>query len=117
MTAAQLRQTIERLIAAGHWRSGDPDIWLVADAGYDGPRLARLLDGLPVQVLVRMRSDRVLRRAAPPRAQGTLGRPLRHGGDLVLGDAATWGTPDATTSDTGLYGQATARSRTGCITG
>jgi DDE superfamily endonuclease len=110
-TAAQLRQTIERLIAAGHWRTGDPGIWIVADAGYDGPRLAYLLADLPVQILVRMRSDRVLRRAAPPWEPGTAGRPPRHGGEFVFGDATTWGEPDVTTvSDTRLYGKATARS-------
>jgi hypothetical protein len=111
VTAAQLRQVIERLIAAGHWRPGDPDIWIVADAGYDGPRLAYLLHDLPAQVLVRMRSDRVLRRAAPPHAPGTTGRPRRHGGEFVFGDPATWGDPDVTTvNDTRLYGMATARS-------
>lgn len=111
VTAAQLRQTIERLIAAGHWRTGDPDIWIVADAGYDGPRLAYLLQDLPVQVLVRMRSDRVLRRAAPPWVPGTMGRPKRHGTEFVFGDPATWGTPDVTTtSDTRLYGHALVRA-------
>ncbi|WP_306216452.1 transposase, partial [Actinoplanes sp. RD1] len=62
VTAAQLREVVERLITAGHWQPGDPDIWIVADAGYDGPRLAFLLADLPVKLLVRMRSDRVLRR-------------------------------------------------------
>jgi hypothetical protein len=32
-----------------------PDILIVADAGYDGPRLAFLLADLPAAVLVRMR--------------------------------------------------------------
>jgi hypothetical protein len=111
VTAEQLREVIERLMEAGHWRPGDPDIWIVADAGYDGPRLAYLLADLPVQVLTRMRSDRVLRRAAPPWEPGTRGRPPRHGGEFVFGDPATWGEPDVTTtSDTRLYGPATARS-------
>jgi hypothetical protein len=35
VTAAQLRAVINRLIAAGHWRPGDPDIVIVADTGYD----------------------------------------------------------------------------------
>jgi hypothetical protein len=111
VTSHQLRQVIERLIAAGHWRTGDPDIWIVADAGYDGPRLAYLLRDLPVQVLARMRSDRVLRRAAPAWAPGTTGRPPRHGREFVFGDPATWGSPEVTTvSDTRLYGEAIARS-------
>lgn len=66
-TAQQLRDLVERLITAGQWSTGDPDILIVADAGYDAPRLAFLLEDLPVQSLARMRSDRVLRRAAPSR--------------------------------------------------
>ena len=65
VTAAQLREVVQRLIAAGHWRPGDADLWIVADAGYDGPRLAFLLADLPVRLLVRMRSDRDLRRNQP----------------------------------------------------
>jgi hypothetical protein len=111
VTAAQLRRVITDLIAAGQWQPGDPDILIVADAGYDGPRLAFLLEDLPVAVLVRMRSDRVLRRPAPPHTPGTIGRPRRHGGEFVFGDPATWGDPAITThTDTRLYGPATARA-------
>lgn len=111
VTATQLRQVVTDLIAAGHWQPDDPDILIVADAGYDGPRLSFLLADLPVAVLVRMRSDRVLRRAAPVHTSGTRGRPRRHGGEFVFGDPATWGEPDVTThTDTRLYGPAWARS-------
>ncbi|TDC29764.1 transposase, partial [Micromonospora sp. 15K316] len=59
----------------------------------------------------RMRSDRVLRRAVPPRQPGVVGRPPRHGGEFVFGDPATWGEPDAATmTNTRLYGTAWARS-------
>jgi hypothetical protein len=110
VTAVQLRDVVERLITAGHWQPGDKDIWIVADAGYDGPRLALLLTDLPVKMLVRMRSDRVLRRRAPSERAGN-GRPPRHGTEFVFGDPASWGTPDtATVTDTRLYGLATARS-------
>jgi hypothetical protein len=102
---------VDRLILAGHWQPGDPDILIVADAGYDGPRLAFMLADLPVTVLVRMRSDRVLRRAAPPRPPHTMGRTRRHGEEFVFGDPATWGTPEITThTDTRLYGPALARA-------
>jgi DDE superfamily endonuclease len=76
LTAAQVRQVVTGLMTAGQWRPGDRDILVVADAGYDAPRLAYLLAGLPVAVLGRMRSDRVLRRtAAPPApAPGAAGR-------------------------------------------
>lgn len=67
VTAGQLRTVIGNLIEAGHWQPGDPDIWIVADSGYDAPRLAFLLSDLPVAVIGRMRSDRVLRRHAPAR--------------------------------------------------
>src|ERR1035437_103657 len=60
VTAAQVREVAERLIAAGQWHEGDPGILMVFDAGYDVMRLAFLLKDLPVEVLGRLRSDRVL---------------------------------------------------------
>lgn len=111
VTARQMRELVERLITAGQWKDADPEILIVVDAGYDVPRLTFLLKDLPVQVLGRMRSDRVQRRAAPPREPGVRGRPPRHGGEFVFGDPATWNTPDAqTVTETRLYGTATARA-------
>ncbi|MFI7643483.1 transposase [Nonomuraea sp. NPDC049400] len=81
VTAAQLRDVVGRLMAARQWRAGDADILIVADAGCDGPRLTWLLRDLPVQILARMRSDRVLRRPAPARVAGTNGRPPCHGSE------------------------------------
>jgi hypothetical protein len=110
VTADQLRDVVRALITARQWQPGDPDIWIVADAGYDGPRLAFLLADLPVQVVVRMRSDRVLRRRARSERTGN-GRPPRHGGEFIFGDPASWGEADvATITDTRLYGAATARA-------
>ena len=60
VTAAQVREVVSRLIAAGQWRPGDPEILIVADAGYDVTRLAFVLADLPVVLLGRLRSDRVL---------------------------------------------------------
>jgi hypothetical protein len=111
VTARQIREVVVRVTDAGHWQPGDPDILLVADAGYDGPRLAHLLADLPIAVLVRMRSDRVLRRPAPPRPPHTMGRTRRHGGEFVFGDPATRGEPEVTThTDTRLYGPAVVRA-------
>ena len=111
VTAQQLRSVVQRLIHAGHHNPSEPDIMVVADAGYDLPRLAHLLSGLPVQVLGRMRSDRVLYRPAPERTPGTQGRPPRHGPTLSFADPATWGEPDQTTSThTDRYGAVTARA-------
>ncbi|WP_235193113.1 transposase, partial [Streptomyces viridochromogenes] len=40
VTARQMRELTGRLIQAGQWKDGDPDILIVVDAGYDVPRLA-----------------------------------------------------------------------------
>ncbi len=97
VTAAQVRQVAERIIAAGHWRDGDPDILVVFDAGYDLTRLAWLLAGLPVEVLGRLRSDRVMYFPAPPRLPGTNGRPLRHGAAFKLAGERSWPAPAVAT--------------------
>jgi hypothetical protein len=78
VTAAQLREVIGRLHQAGHWRAGDPDILIVFDAGYDVTRLAYLLADLPVELLGRLRSDRIFRFPAGPAVPGRGGRPLKH---------------------------------------
>ena len=110
VTAAQVREVVGRLIAAGHWRDGDPDILVVFDAGYDLTRLAWLLRDLPVEVLGRLRSDRVMYFPAPPRLPGTNGRPLRHGAAFKLADERSWPAPAvATSTATTRYGTATGR--------
>src|SRR5437764_1541163 len=55
VTAAQVREVVTRLIEAGHWRAGDPDMLIVFDAGYDVTRLAWQLKDLPVEVAGRLR--------------------------------------------------------------
>ena len=109
VTAGQLRDVVTRLIAAGHWRPGDPEIEIVMDSGYDVTRLAFVLAELPVVLTGRLRSDRVMLRPAPPRHPGSTGRPTRHGPVLDLDQPATWPDPDhATTTQTIRYGLATA---------
>ena len=108
LTAAQVRGVVERIIAAGHWRDGDPDILAVFDSGYDLTRLAWLLAGLPVEVMGRLRSDRVMYFPAPPREPGANGL-ARHGAALRLADPGTWPAPAVTTvTETGKYGTAAA---------
>jgi len=80
VTAAQVRDVVTRLIEAGHWRPGDPAILIIFDAGYDVPRLAWQLSDLPVELLGRLRSDRVLQLHAARRRPGARGRPRKHGG-------------------------------------
>jgi hypothetical protein len=108
VTAAQVRDVVERLITAGQWREGDLAILVVFDAGYDTARLSWLLKDLPVEVLGRLRSDRVLCFPAPPRRPGR-GRPARHGSEFKLADEKTWPAPAVTTvTQTARYGTAAA---------
>jgi hypothetical protein len=58
VTAAQVRGVVTRLMAAGHWKPGDPDIMVIFDAGYEPARLA---SGSP-----RMRPARSLTRSPRP---------------------------------------------------
>jgi DDE superfamily endonuclease len=114
VTAGQVREVIARIIAAGHWADGDPDIMVVFDAGYDLTRLAWLLDDLPVEVTGRLRSDRVMYFPVPERKAGANGRPPRHGAAFRLADPGTWPEPaHRTVTVTSRYGtvQATAWAR------
>ena len=112
VTAAQVRDAVARLMAAGHWKPGDPDIIIVLDAGYDLTRLAWLLADLPADVTGRLRSNRVMYFPAPPlpaRPASTGGRRPRHGHKLAFAEPATWPEPAVTTvTDTARYGTAAA---------
>ncbi|MBW8765365.1 MAG: transposase [Geodermatophilales bacterium] len=114
VTADQLRAVVGRLRAAGHWSLGDPPMLVVLDAGYDVCRLAFLLADLPIQLIGRIRADRVMLTAvAPPPADGRrpTGRPRRHGAVMTLADLASWPEPSTrTTSETARYGCAQALS-------
>ena len=120
VTAAQLREVVGRIVDVGHWRQGDPSILIVADAGYDVTRLAFVLADLPVEVVGRIRSDRVMLRPAPPR----LGHPARMGAHAsTVGcsgcPTATVGTPPTTprASTPPATGTPKPRPGTGCTRG
>ena len=84
---------------------------MIFDAGYDPMRLACQLADLPVEILGRLRSDRVLHFPVPARQPGTNGRPPRHGRQFALSDPATWPEPAVTTTTaTTRYGTAVARA-------
>ena len=110
VTADQLRAVVGRLRAAGHWSPGDPPMLVVLDAGYDVCRLAFLLADLPIQLIGRIRADRVMLTAvalpAADRRRAT-GRPRRHGVVMTLADSGSWPEPSIrTTSETARYGRA-----------
>jgi hypothetical protein len=81
VTAEQVRDVVARLIAAGQWQDGDPDMLIVLDAGYDAPRIAHLLADLPVAVLGRMARTGccVARPHRAPRAPPGAGQPSTAG--------------------------------------
>ncbi|MDN0200187.1 transposase [Streptomyces sp. S.PNR 29] len=54
---------------------GRPVVLVVIDSGYDAPRIAHLLGSLPVEILGRLRSGRVMRRPTPPRVYEPRRRP------------------------------------------
>lgn len=96
VTAAQVGRVHRRLAAAG-LLAGRPAAVFVFDSGYDLTRIAYLTshDGVPVQVLGRVRSDRVFYGPAPQRAyhrQG--GAPRRHGARFALAKPADLPVPD-----------------------
>src|SRR4029450_7240327 len=97
-----------RLITAGHWQPGAPDIVIVADTGYDVTRLAYVLADLPVELVGRLRSDRVmLRDVGPPCSTPRGGKPRKHGAVLTFSKPESWHTPDqATACETTRYGRA-----------
>jgi hypothetical protein len=114
VTATQVREVVGRLRQAGHHQPGDADILVVFDAGYDVTRLAHLLADLPVELLGRLRSDRVFYFPAPPRRRdGKPGRPPRHGPEFALARTTSQAAPEASTStETSRYGTAHAHAWT-----
>lgn len=91
--AQQIIAHSARLRAAGERRVP----LYVHDAGYDeAPLTWDLREHLDrVQVLVRLRNDRVMYRDPPPRVPGRPGRPRKHGSDrFECKNPATWGDPD-----------------------
>ncbi|MGW7103258.1 NF041680 family putative transposase [Streptomyces sp. NPDC054838] len=112
VTAAQLRAVVERLIVAGQWTPGDPNIVIVMDAGYDVTRLAWVLRDLPAELVDRIRGDRVMRLPKPPRVyEPKGGRPPKHGPEFRSAKPETWPEPAITTAtDTVNYGKAEAQA-------
>ncbi|TQF01215.1 transposase [Kitasatospora acidiphila] len=110
VTAIQLRDVVGRLMESKQWHNGDPEILITMDAGYDVAYLSHALADLPVVLVGRLRSDRVmLRDAGPARSGPKGGRPRKHGGVLTFAKPDTWHEPDVTTAtDTTRYGKAEA---------
>ena len=82
------------------------------DAGHDITRLAYVLADLPVKIVGRIRSDRVLRMPKPPRLPSTNGRPPRGRTRDRSGQASDLAYPagHTTSTETTRYGTAIATS-------
>lgn len=93
VTAAQIREVMAGLINSGQYRTNDPEVLVVMDAGYDVARLAWLVKDLPVILIARLRSNRVFYAPAGPRRGPSKGRAPRHGAKLALNDPATHQRP------------------------
>ncbi|MGW7276139.1 transposase [Streptomyces sp. NPDC054864] len=117
VTARQLRDLLQRLTAAKAVAGGRPlHPRRIANAGYDTPRLGCLLADLPVQVLARMRSDRVcaeLSRHGSRTPRTDL--PGTAESSSSVGQPDTWNTPDTESiTETRLYDTARAPQAERC---
>jgi hypothetical protein len=90
---AQVQGLLDDLTACGRWRVGDPAPLVMFDAGYPVVWLAHALAGRSVQVMGRVRGDRVFY-GPTPAPDGSVGRAARHGARFVCADAATHPEPD-----------------------
>jgi len=95
VTAAQVRDVIVRCVSAGLLQ-GRPAPLFVFDSGYDLTRLTYLTEqrGLDLQVLGRIRCNRVYYGDPAPRGPETMGRPAKHGERFDIADPATWHATD-----------------------
>lgn len=90
VTIDQMRALVRRL-------PGDAAVPMaVLDAGYDPIAISHGLKNERVQVLVRIRGDRVFFADPPARRAGARGRTRRHGTRLKCSDRRTQRSPDAT---------------------
>jgi hypothetical protein len=95
VTVGQVARLVKALEEAGHL-AGRPAPLFVFDAGYDLTRISYLCaaEGLGVQVLGRVKSNRVYRAEPVQRPRHLGGRPRRHGAEFKLADRSTWSPPD-----------------------
>ena len=110
-TVQQITDLLGDLAATGQWRAGDPPPLVMLDAGYPATDISCALAGQPVQVLARLRSDRVFYADPGPRAPGQRGAPRRHGQRFALTDEATHHAPDVELAgESARYGKVRVRA-------
>ncbi len=111
VTVAQVRDALSRL---GEDGSEVPLFVFDAGSAYDPAVLSHQLAGERVQLLVRLRKNRVFFADPPPRGPHASGRPRRHGALFDCKDPASWGAPGVqlVTADP-VYGMVTVRAWAG----
>ncbi len=112
VTVAQVARVTAELEEAGTL-CGRPAPLFVFDSGYDPTRISYLAgqDGIGVQVLARVRSDRVYHAKPVQRPRHLGGRPRRYGARFALADPLTWPEPDRQTrTENARYGQVTVQA-------
>ena len=92
-TVARISDLLAGLAATGKWKPGDPLPLVMLDAGYPATDICHALAGQPVQVLARLRGDRVFYADPAPRAAGQRGAPRRHGQRFALAVPGVAGPP------------------------
>jgi len=113
-TVQQITDLLGDLAATGKWRAGDPPPLVMLDAGYPATDICHALAGQPVQVLARLRSDRVFYADPGPRAPGQRGAPRRHGQRFALTDEGTHHAPDVELAgESARYGKVRVRAWNG----
>lgn len=84
---------------------------MLLDAGYPATGISHALAGQDVQVLVRLRSDRVFYAGPAERAPGQRGAPRRHGQRFALDDPGTHHPPGVELAgDSPRYGKVRVRA-------
>ncbi|MBS2967130.1 transposase, partial [Actinocrinis puniceicyclus] len=90
---AQAEALLDDLSATGRWRAGDVPPLVIFDSGYPAALVAHALEGRAVQVLGRVRADRVFYHRAPAPVPGA-GRPPRHGARFECARPASLPEPE-----------------------
>lgn len=110
-TVQQVTDLLADLAATGKRRPGDPPPLVILDAGYPATDISHVLAGQDVQVLVRLRSDRVFYGDPAEREAGQRGAPRRHGQRFALDDPGTRHAPDIELAgESPRYGKVTVRA-------